>query len=158
MKPEKRANKMAKYMCNENLWLKKCFFSWKFYPPNHYYCFCCFPIYLPWSDGTGNNDRLYFLGLQNYCRWWLQAMKLKDASPWKKSYDQPRQHIKNQRHYFVNKGLSSQNHGFSRSHVWMWEVDYKRKLSTEELMLLNCGVGEDSWESLGLQGDPSSPS
>ena len=34
----------------------------------------------------------------------------------------------------------------------------KRKLSPEELMLLNCGVGEDSWESLGLQGDPTSPS
>ena len=40
----------------------------------------------------------------------------------------------------------------------MWELDYKRKLSTEELMLLNCVVGEDSWESLGLQGDPTSPS
>ena len=46
------------------------------------------------------------------------AMKLKDA-PWKKSYDQPRQHIKKQRHYFVNKGLSSQCYGFSNSHVWM---------------------------------------
>ena len=38
----------------------------------------------------------------------------------------------------------------------MWELDYKRKLSTEELMLFNCGVGEDSWESLGLQRDPTS--
>ena len=45
--------------------------------------------------------------------------KLKDASPWKKSYDQPRQHIKKQRHYFANKGLSSQSYGFSSSHVWM---------------------------------------
>ena len=45
--------------------------------------------------------------------------------PWKKSYDQPRQHIQKQRHYFANKGLSSQNYGFSNSHVWMWEVDYK---------------------------------
>ena len=42
--------------------------------------------------------------------------------------------------------------------VMYGEVDHKRKLSTEELMLLNCGVGEDSWESLGLQGDPTSPS
>ena len=42
-------------------------------------------------------------------------------------------------------------------HVWMWELDCE-KLSAEELMLLNCGVGEDSWESLGLQGDPTSPS
>ena len=45
--------------------------------------------------------------------------------PWKKSYDQPRQHIKNQRHYFANKGPSSQGYGFSSSHVWMWELDYK---------------------------------
>ena len=44
---------------------------------------------------------------------------------WKKSYDKPRQHIKNQRHYFDNKGPSSQSHGFSSSHVWMWELDYK---------------------------------
>ena len=52
------------------------------------------------------------------------SMKLKDA-PWKKSYDQPRQHIKKQRHYIANKGPSSQSYGFSSSHVWMWELDYK---------------------------------
>ena len=46
-------------------------------------------------------------------------------TPWKESYDQPRQHIQKQRHYFVNKGLSSQGYGFSSSHVWMWELDYK---------------------------------
>ena len=46
-------------------------------------------------------------------------------APWKKSYDQPRQHIKKQRHYFANKGLSSQSYGVSSSHVWMWELDYK---------------------------------
>ena len=40
-------------------------------------------------------------------------------SPWKKSYDQPRQHIKKQRHYFADKGLSSQSYGFFSSHVWM---------------------------------------
>ena len=44
-------------------------------------------------------------------------------APWKKSYDQPRQFIKNQRHYFANKGLSSESYGFSSSHVWMWELD-----------------------------------
>ena len=48
-------------------------------------------------------------------------------TPWKESYDQPRQHIKKQTHYFVNKGPSSQGYGFSSSHVWMWEVDYKEK-------------------------------
>ena len=46
-------------------------------------------------------------------------------APWKKSYDQPRQHVKKQRHYFANKGLSSQSYDFSCSHVWMWELDHK---------------------------------
>ena len=46
-------------------------------------------------------------------------------TPWKESYDQPRQHIKKQRHYFANKGPSSQSFGFSSSHVWMGELDYK---------------------------------
>ena len=46
-------------------------------------------------------------------------------APWKKSYDQPRQHIKKQRHYFANKGLSSQGYGFFSSHVWMLELDCK---------------------------------
>ena len=43
----------------------------------------------------------------------IAAMKLKDAVPWKKSYDQPRQHIKKQRRYFADKGPSSQSYGFS---------------------------------------------
>ena len=46
-------------------------------------------------------------------------------APWKKSYDQPRQHIKKQRCYFTNKGLSSQSYGFCNSPIWMWELDYK---------------------------------
>ena len=46
-------------------------------------------------------------------------------APWKKSYDQPRQYIKKQRHYFTNKGPSSQSYDFSSSHIWMWELDYK---------------------------------
>ena len=46
-------------------------------------------------------------------------------TPWKESYDQPRQHIKKQRHYFANKGPSSQGYGFSSGRVWMWELDYK---------------------------------
>ena len=52
------------------------------------------------------------------------VMKLKDT-PWKESYDQPRQHIKKQRHCFVNKGLFSQGYGFSSNHLWMGELDYK---------------------------------
>ena len=46
-------------------------------------------------------------------------------APWKKSYDQPRQHIRRQRHYFANKGLSSQSCGFCSRHIWMWELDHK---------------------------------
>ena len=51
------------------------------------------------------------------------AMKLKDPYSLEESYDQPRQHIKKQRHYFDNKSPSSQDYGFSSSHVWMWELD-----------------------------------
>ena len=48
-------------------------------------------------------------------------------APWKKKHGQPRQHIKKQRHYFVNKGPSSQGYGFSSSHIWIWELDYKER-------------------------------
>ena len=60
---------------------------------------------------------------------------------WKESCDQPRQHIKKQRQYFANKCPYSQRYGFSSTDV---RVGPYRRLSTEELMLLNCGVGEDS--------------
>ena len=66
-----------------------------------------------------------FLGLQNHCRWWLQPWNKKTLTPWKECYDQPTQHVKKQKHYFVNKGLSSQGYDFFNSHVWMWELDYK---------------------------------
>ena len=57
-------------------------------------------------------------------------------TPWKESYDQPRQHMKKQRHYFANKCPSSQGYGFPSGHVWIgsWSI---KKLSIE-LMLLNC--------------------
>ena len=83
----------------------------------------------------------------------LQPWNYKTLAPWKKSYDQPRQHIKKQRHCSASKGLSSQSYGFSSSYVWMWELDHK-----QGWVLKNCGVGEDSWESLRLQGDQTSPS
>ena len=53
------------------------------------------------------------------------AMKLKMLAPWKKSYDQARQHIKKQRHYFANKVPNSQRYVFCSSHVWIHELDYK---------------------------------
>ena len=56
----------------------------------------------------------------------IAAMKLKDACFLEeKTYDQARHHVKQQRHYFANKGPSSQGYGFSSSHVWMRELDYK---------------------------------
>ena len=64
-------------------------------------------------DGeTGNNNRLYFLGLQKSLKMVTAAMKLKDSCSWKKSYDPPRHNIKKQRHYFANKVPSSQSCGF----------------------------------------------
>ena len=59
-----------------------------------------------WQN-NGNSDRLYFLGLQNHCRWWLQPWNWKMLTPWKENYDQPRQHIKKQRQHFANKSPSS---------------------------------------------------
>ena len=77
-----------------------------------------------WGNSV-NSVRLYFEGLPNHCRWWLQPGNEKILTPCKESYYQPRQQIKKQRHYFANKGLSSQGYGFSSSHVWMWELEYK---------------------------------
>ena len=52
-------------------------------------------------------------------------MKLKDICSLEESYDQPNQYIKKKRHYIADKCLSNQSYGFSSSHVWMWELDYK---------------------------------
>ena len=100
--------------------------------------------------------RKFFRGpASNSIQMVIAAMKLKDTTcgaSQKKSYNQCIQHIKKKKHYFAKKGPSSQSCSFPSSNVWMWELDYK------ESMLLNCGVGEDSWESLGLQGDVASQS
>ena len=61
----------------------------------------------------------------------------------KDSYDRPRHRIQKHRHHFADKGPSSESCGFSSRRVWMWGLDYN-KLSSEELMLSNCGSGEDS--------------
>ena len=60
---------------------------------------------------------LRFMGLQRFGSDWMTELNL--TAPWKKSYDQPREHIEKQRHYFANKVPSSQGYGFSSSHVWM---------------------------------------
>ena len=72
-----------------------------------------------------NSGRFYFLWPPNHCRWWRKLWNKKTLTPWKKDYDQPRQHIKKQRHYLANKGPPSQGYGFSSGHVWMWELDDK---------------------------------
>ena len=87
---------------------------------------------------------------------------------WKKSYDQPRQHIEKQRHYFADKGPSSQSYGFFSSHVWMWELDHNKSwmlknwyfwtwvlektlespLDSKEIKLVN-PKGNQSWIFIG---------
>ena len=64
---------------------------------------------------------------------WLTSDMAKMLAPWKKSYDQPRQHIKKQRYYFADKGSYSQSSGFSSSHVWMWELDSEESWVPENL-------------------------
>ena len=58
---------------------------------------------------SGNDYRLYFFGLQNHCRWWLQPWNYKTLTPWKRSNEKPRQHIKKQRDHFADKG-----------NLWCW--------------------------------------
>ena len=77
------------------------------------------------SGKNGSSDRLYFLGLQNHCRWCMQPWNSKMLAPWKKSYDKSRQCIIKQRHYFANKGPSNKSYGFSSSHMRLWESDSK---------------------------------
>ena len=67
-------------------------------------------------------------------------------APWKKTYDPPRQLIKNQRHYFADKDLSSQSYSFSNSHVWMWELDHKESWAPRNCCFWNL-VSEKTLES-----------
>ena len=71
-----------------------------------------------------NSDRFYFLRFQYHCSNDC-SHQIKTLAPWKKSYYQPRQHIKKQRYHFADKGLYSQSYGFSSSHVQLWELDLK---------------------------------
>ena len=61
----------------------------------------------------------FILGALKLLQMVTETMKLKDACSLEENYDQTRQHIKKQRHYFANKSPSSQSYGFSSSHVWM---------------------------------------
>ena len=78
-------------------------------------------------------------------------------APWKKSCDKPRQRIKKQRHHFDDKGLYSQNYGFSSSHVRMWELGYKEGWAQKNWCRWTVLL-EKTWKSLGEQGDQTSQS
>ena len=68
---------------------------------------------------------------------------------WKKSYGQPEQHIKKQKHHFANKGLSIQSYGLSSSHVWMWKLDHKESSASKNWCFWTV-VMEKTWESLNF--------
>ena len=77
------------------------------------------------SGKSGSSERFYFIVLQNHCGHWLQPWNWKTLTPWKESYDKPRQHMKKQRHHFADKGPYHKSYGFSSSHVQMWEMDHE---------------------------------
>ena len=81
------------------------------------------------ANRWGHSDTLHF-GPQNPCRWWLPQEIKRLLLLWK-TFDQPRQYIIKKIHYFTNKAPSSQSCGFSSSHVWMWELDYKESWTPE---------------------------
>ena len=87
----------------------------------------------------------------------IAAMKLKDIYSLEGKYGQPRLHIRKQRHYFANKGLSSQGYGFSSGHVWMWELDGEESWALKSWCFWTVVLAK-TIESLQLQEDPTSPS
>ena len=98
-----------------------------------------------WGN-NGHSGWLLFFWAPKSRQMVIAAMKLKDCYSWKESYDQPRQHIKKQSHYFVNKGRSSQIYGFSSNHVWIWELDYKESWAPKNWCFWTV-VLEDNLES-----------
>ena len=119
--------------------------------------------------------RIYFIGLQNHCRGWLQPWNLKMITPWKESYDRPNSVLKSKNITLLTKVclvkamvfpivmygceswiIKKADHK-EGSHVgyesWIIKKNHKK---AKELKLLNCGAGEDCWESLGLHGGQTS--
>ena len=122
----------------------------------HHYVHCC-TIYN--SQGLeavwGNSVRLYFCGLQNHCRWWLQPWNKKTLSPWKKIMTNPDSILKSRDITLPSNVCLVKAMVFP---VVMYGCEIWTIKKVEELTLLNCDVGKDSWESLGLRGDQSSQS
>ena len=113
----------------------------------------------PWqTDGeTWKQWQTFFSWAPKPLQTVTAAMKLKDVCSLEKKLWQTRQHIKKQRHHFSDQSLCSQSYGFSSSHVWMWKLDYKESWAQKNWCLWTV-VLEKTLESLGLQGDPTSPS
>jgi len=105
---------------------------------------------------SGNFDRLYFGGLQNHYRWdWSHKIKRcllcrRKAMTYLDTYQKAETLVCQQR-------STCQSYGFPSGHIWMRDLDYKESWALKN-WCLDCGVGEDSWEFLGQQGDPTSPS
>ena len=120
-----------------------------------------------WGN-NGNSDRLYFGGLQNNCRCWLQPWNQKTLTPWKKSYDQPREHIKKQRHCFADKGLiikamvfpvvmygceswtikKDEHRRIDASELWCWRRQLESPLDCKEIHPVH-PKGDQSWVFIG---------
>ena len=84
------------------------------------------------GEKSRNSDRL-FLGLQNHWRWWLQSWNWKTLVSWEESCNKPTQSIKKKRNHFANKGLYSQSHIFSSSHVWSKKKAEHQRIDPFEL-------------------------
>ena len=78
-------------------------------------------------------------------------MKLKDACSLEENYDEPSQHIKKQRHYFANKGPSSQSYSFPSGHVWMWELDHKESWALKNLCFWTVALEKTLESPLGCK-------
>ena len=101
-------------------------------------------------------------GLPSWKGWLFRGRRVSSfnfnlLASWKESYDQPRQHIKKQRHHFANKGPHSQSYGFSSSHEQMCELDQKEGWVLKNWYFRTV-VLEKTLESIGLQGDQNSQS
>ena len=108
------------------------------------------------ANRWGKSERLYFCGAPKPLQMVTEAMKLKDTYPLEeKLWQTNKKHTKKQRHYFVNKDPSSQSNGFSSSHVWIWELDYKESWAPQNWCFLTV-VLEKTLES-PLDGKEAQP-
>ena len=112
--------------------------------------------------GEGNGNPLQYSCLENPLdrgAWWSAVHKVTQSwTQLKRHSSSSRQHIKKQRHYFANKGPSRQGYGFSSSHIWMWELDYKESWAPKNLCFWTVVLEKTLQDPLGQQGDHTCPS